>query len=912
MGSQDDEGLIPRICQELFLKMQVSKQSGSSFRTEVSYLEIYNEHVKDLLDSKSPKNLKVREHPKTGPYVQDLTKHLVTDYSDVQELMAKGNANRTTASTNMNDTSSRSHAIFTVTFSQASFDCEDTPRETLSKLNLVDLAGSERANATGASGVRLLEGAHINKSLVTLGSVIKALANTSSSQQQNGVRKSTQSSFIPYRDSVLTWLLKDSLGGNSKTIMISTISPADVNYGETLSTLRYSNRAKDIINSPTINEDTNTRLIRDLRSEIERLKSLIAENPNMIEKVHENEAKVKLLTEEWTQKWIDTHRILSEQRTLGLRKAGIGIILDSDRPHLIGIDDSLLSTGITLYHLNEGVTRIGTEYGNEKQDIILTGVEVEDEHCLIELTKDGEAYLIPLNDSVCYVNTIRVCQRTKISQGCILCLGRSNMFRFNDPQEANRLRMNSSGMSNTLGEMTNNQMNLSRVFSQSSDLTKSVDNLWNQMNNNFDYSDLDLEEKRKEIEELEEEHKRAEERRKEEQFRADEALRQKRAELSMLKDESETLHKLIEDSIKAKEQAEAELKKLNEQKEQFKQLAGDCTETGAAKLNSDLQTVNSTDLISIELDDAQDAANDGQLTQINLMDVDLNGEISDDELNPTKRSPAKTNELRTNSSDISDILISFAQRFKLNAEDGSPEHQASLIDLDDTTGSKPDNIVDQKTILNHFEELINKRFKELISFEDQLKDMEKQLNQQKQLFEIQRNKELGAIEKEKYNLEKMEEQVKMEALIEKEVQRRLKEQQSNWRKEMESRASSYLHLTAAPSPPPSPQAQRKQLNGTSPSALLMENGCSDRHICVQIPLYVLRSVNFDAHFEYECRISLNGGEERLIIFRRYRRFRELHFYLLHKYGSDGSIVLPAFPPKVIDSWSFELTNSMEV
>lgn len=101
MGSQDDEGLIPRICQELFLKMQVSKQSGSSFRTEVSYLEIYNEHVKDLLDSKCGKNLKVREHPKTGPYVQDLTKHLVIDYSDVQELMAKGNANRTTASTNM-------------------------------------------------------------------------------------------------------------------------------------------------------------------------------------------------------------------------------------------------------------------------------------------------------------------------------------------------------------------------------------------------------------------------------------------------------------------------------------------------------------------------------------------------------------------------------------------------------------------------------------------------------------------------------------------------------------------------------------------------------------------------------------------------------------------------------------------
>lgn len=235
MGTEDDEGLIPRICRELFRKMQDSKQSGASFHTEISYLEIYNEKVKDLLNSKcnssQGNNLKVREHPKTGPYVAELTKHLVTDYSDVEELIFRGNTNRTTASTNMNDTSSRSHAIFTLTFSQAMID-KDTPRETLSKINLVDLAGSERANATGASGVRLLEGGHINKSLVTLGSVIKALANHSSANQNNqnanNTRKSFQSSFIPYRDSVLTWLLKDSLGGNSKTIMISTISLADV------------------------------------------------------------------------------------------------------------------------------------------------------------------------------------------------------------------------------------------------------------------------------------------------------------------------------------------------------------------------------------------------------------------------------------------------------------------------------------------------------------------------------------------------------------------------------------------------------------------------------------------------------------------------------------------------------------
>ena len=543
---------------------------------------------------------------------------------------------------------------------------------------------------------------------------------------------------------------------------------------------------------------------------------------------------------------------------MGLRKAGIGIILDSDRPHLIrqyiGIDDNLLSTGITLYHLKEGITRIGTEYGKEKQDILLTGIEVEDEHCLIELTKDGEAYLLPLNDSVCYVNTIRIYQRTKLAQGFVICLGRSNMFRFNDPQEVNRLRMDGSMMSNTLSEMTINQMNLSRVFSQSSDLTKSMDNIWTQMsnNNNVDYSDLDLEEKRKEIEELEEEHRRAEERRKEEESRADEALNQKRAELCLLKDESETLHQLIKDSYKAKEQAEAELKQLAEQREQFKKLAKECTETSNKLSNNSLHKINSTDLISIELDDGQEVNElSNQLIQAKsnenaLVDVELNEDENsgDEESNLGRRMATKSNELRSNSTDLNNMLISFAQRFKLN-ENGSPEQQASLIDFDDTDLTRPQNDPkDQKAILAHFEDLINKRFNELISFEDQLKGMEKQLNQQKQLFEIQRNKELGAIEKEKFNLEKMEKQVKLEALIEKEVQRRLKEQQSNWRSEMESRATScYLRLTTTPSPPSSPQAQRKQINGVncaSPAALLMESSCSDRNICVSIPLYVLR------------------------------------------------------------------------
>lgn len=449
MGIPGDVGLIPRICEGLFSRISgMTRRDEASFRTEVSYLEIYNERVRDLLRRKMAKtyNLRVREHPKDGPYVEDLSKHLVQNFSDVEELMEAGNINRTTASTGMNDASSRSHAIFTINFTQAKFDAE-MPSETVSKIHLVDLAGSERADATGATGVRLKEGGNINKSLVTLGNVISALADLSQEGLNSHLKK--KQVFVPYRDSVLTWLLKDSLGGNSKTIMIATISPADVNYGETLSTLRYANRAKNIINKPTINEDSNVRLIRELRAEIARLKALLAQGNqialldsptalSMEEELHHNEARVLELTKEWTNKWNETQNILKEE-TLALRKEGIGVILDSELPHLIGIDDDLLSTGIILYHLKEGRTYVGRDDATNEQDIILHGLGLESEHCLIE-NQNGRVTLIPLNDAQCSVNGVQVTEPCQLNQGAVILLGRTNMFRFNHPKEAAKLR----------------------------------------------------------------------------------------------------------------------------------------------------------------------------------------------------------------------------------------------------------------------------------------------------------------------------------------------------------------------------------------------------------------------------------------------------------------------------------------
>ncbi|XP_070711857.1 kinesin-like protein KIF16B [Pempheris klunzingeri] len=474
MGNPGDAGLIPRFCEGLFSRIsEATRWDEASFRTEVSYLEIYNERVRDLLRRKSTQtyNLRVREHPKDGPYVEDLSKHLVQNYSDVEELMEAGNINRTTASTGMNDVSSRSHAIFTINFTQAKFDAE-MPSETVSKIHLVDLAGSERADATGATGVRLKEGGNINKSLVTLGNVISSLADMTQDGVNTNLKK--KSVFVPYRDSVLTWLLKDSLGGNSKTIMIATVSPADVNYGETLSTLRYANRAKNIINKPTINEDGNVRLIRELRAEIARLKALLVQGNqialldsptalSMEEKLHQNEARVLELTKEWTNKWNETQNILKEE-TLALRKEGIGVVLDSELPHLIGIDDDLLSTGIILYHLKEGRTYVGREDASSEQDIILHGLDLESEHCMFE-NRNGTVTLVPLGGAQCSVNGVQVSEPSQLNQGAVILLGRTNMFRFNHPKEAAKLReKRKSGLLST--------------FSLSmTDLSKSCENL---------------------------------------------------------------------------------------------------------------------------------------------------------------------------------------------------------------------------------------------------------------------------------------------------------------------------------------------------------------------------------------------------------------------------------------------------
>ncbi|KAK1894437.1 StAR-related lipid transfer protein 9, partial [Dissostichus eleginoides] len=352
----------------LFRSEDTFPDEQNSSRVEISFLEIYNERVRDLLrggEQKKRSSLRVREHPEKGPYVQDLSQHVVSDCKQAMDLLEEGIANRITAATHNHDASSRSHAIFTIQYTQAILE-NNLPSETVSKINLVDLAGSERADPHYCRD-RLTEGSNINKSLVTLGIVISALAQnsqmSSSCQSINSMASegdgSTGGSHSSSLDSVLTWLLKDSLGGNSKTIMIAS------DYNETLSTLRYAAHARNIVNKPRVNEDASVRLIRELREEIDRLKSMLLSfemqrNPspslsderdgNLSDIVLQNELKVEQLTKDWSESWRDKKELL-EQYSVDINRDRAGFLINSLRPHLVTLDGDVLSTGVVFYHL---------------------------------------------------------------------------------------------------------------------------------------------------------------------------------------------------------------------------------------------------------------------------------------------------------------------------------------------------------------------------------------------------------------------------------------------------------------------------------------------------------------------------------------------------------------------------------
>ncbi|KAM4571752.1 kinesin-like protein KIF1B isoform 7-T7 [Fundulus diaphanus] len=534
MGKQEEgqEGIIPMLCEDLFEKINDDgNKEELSYSVEVSYMEIYCERVRDLLNPKNKGNLRVREHPLLGPYVEDLSKLAVTSYTDIADLMDAGNKARTVAATNMNETSSRSHAVFTIVFTQKKHDSEsDLTTEKVSKISLVDLAGSERADSTGAKGTRLKEGANINKSLTTLGKVISALAEVDNCTSKSKKKKKTD--FIPYRDSVLTWLLRENLGGNSRTAMVAALSPADINYDETLSTLRYADRAKNIKCNAVINEDPNNKLVRDLKDEVARLKELlraqglgdildidpmgddypgsgikylkdIQNNKNRyliasenqrpghfstapigsltaspssgalcnqgglqsvtsiqerimstpggeeaIERLKESEKIIAELNETWEEKLRKTEAIRMEREALlaemgvAIREDGgtLGVFSPKKTPHLVNLNEDPLMSECLLYYIKDGITRVGQADAERRQDIVLSGAHIKEEHCIFrsERNANGDVIvmLVPCEGSETYVNGKRVEDAIQLRSGNRIIMGKNHVFRFNHPEQA--------------------------------------------------------------------------------------------------------------------------------------------------------------------------------------------------------------------------------------------------------------------------------------------------------------------------------------------------------------------------------------------------------------------------------------------------------------------------------------------
>ncbi|XP_043355893.1 kinesin-like protein KIF1B isoform X5 [Dermochelys coriacea] len=519
MGKQEESqaGIIPQLCEELFEQINDNSNEEISYSVEVSYMEIYCERVRDLLNPKNKGNLRVREHPLLGPYVEDLSKLAVTSYTDIADLMDAGNKARTVAATNMNETSSRSHAVFTIVFTQKRHDTEtDLCTEKVSKISLVDLAGSERADSTGAKGTRLKEGANINKSLTTLGKVISALAEVDNCTNKSKKKKKTD--FIPYRDSVLTWLLRENLGGNSRTAMVAALSPADINYDETLSTLRYADRAKQIKCNAVINEDPNAKLVRELKEEVTRLKDLLraqglgdiidnlkdfqnnkhryllaSENQRpgnfstasmgslsaspsscslssqvgltsvssiqerimstpggeeAIERLKESEKIIAELNETWEEKLRKTEAIRMEREALlaemgvAIREDGgtLGVFSPKKTPHLVNLNEDPLMSECLLYYIKDGITRVGQADAERRQDIVLSGAHIKEEHCLFRSERNHNGDVIvtlePCERSETYVNGKRVVQPVQLRSGNRIIMGKNHVFRFNHPEQA--------------------------------------------------------------------------------------------------------------------------------------------------------------------------------------------------------------------------------------------------------------------------------------------------------------------------------------------------------------------------------------------------------------------------------------------------------------------------------------------
>nr|XP_006817089.1 PREDICTED: kinesin-like protein KIF28P-like [Saccoglossus kowalevskii] len=448
MGFQANKGIVPLTCEELFRGIKIRQEAcaeGEDFQVTFSMIEIYNEQVRDLLNPKNaPKGgLKIREHYSKGFYVDMLKVVTVNTFADIESRINEGTRNRTIASTNMNATSSRAHTIVSVTLIQKAKNQAGQMMTKTSIINLVDLAGSERVEKTGATGDRLKEGSMINQSLSTLGNVIKALADLGSGKK---------AAHIPYRDSKLTMLLKNALGGNSKTIMIAAISPADDNYEETLSTLRYADRAKSIRTKAIINESPTEKLIRELREENARLLQQLqtggggAMGSNikgipeheveemkkaLEEQIHRNKSEMDEMEKSWQQRFSEAEAANMEKLVLEQKKQEQMKVV----PHFWNLNEDPALTGMVVHFIHDGKSHIGNKNADPAPEILLAGLSILKEHAVVKRNKKNVVKIKQVGKAKVLVNGKELQEEKELHHNDRVMFGSNHLYVLHHPQD---------------------------------------------------------------------------------------------------------------------------------------------------------------------------------------------------------------------------------------------------------------------------------------------------------------------------------------------------------------------------------------------------------------------------------------------------------------------------------------------
>lgn len=456
IGYGPNRGIVPIISEEIFniVKSQTSKMKW--FEVNVSMLEIYNEKIQDLLipvNKRPAGGLKTRESKAIGVYVENITKHPVMSYDSIEAMMAEGNRNRTIASTQMNASSSRAHTIITIEFKQLEI-INGKKTERFSCINLVDLAGSEKVAKSGAVGDRLKEGCSINKSLSVLGLVISTLADKATGKNKTAI--------VPYRDSSLTRILQNALGGNSKTLMICAISPSNNNYEETLSTLRYADQAKKIKCHAIINESETDKKIRELQKENEDLKNLLlnlqkgdtsnltmmkddgqisskpmadnndraSELERKIKELEENLKANAMIVEEYEKTFEEKLKEEKEHETKAETR-------NVDAPHMINLNEDPFLSGQIYHNLDQlNCLYIGRKNGDPSPHVILHGIGIQRNHARIE-REGSDFYLIPASEEASkylYLNGELVYEKEKLYPLDRITFGVSSIFLFKNPK----------------------------------------------------------------------------------------------------------------------------------------------------------------------------------------------------------------------------------------------------------------------------------------------------------------------------------------------------------------------------------------------------------------------------------------------------------------------------------------------